>query len=70
MMSTAVMAFFGFFFWILNAMIFIPDQVIVETILLIFLITLFPHKNHLGRGIAWMSGQPTTSKLYFILIKP
>lgn len=49
MLSTAVMAFFGFFFWIINARLFTPDQVGIATTL-ISVMTLISSLSILGLG--------------------
>jgi len=49
MLSTAVMAFFGFFFWIINARLFKPEQVGIATTL-ISVLTLISTFSILGLG--------------------
>jgi O-antigen/teichoic acid export membrane protein len=49
MLSTAVMSFFGFFFWIINAHLYSPDQVGIATTL-ISVMTLISSLSILGFG--------------------
>lgn len=61
MLSTAVMAFFGFFFWIINARLFKPEQVGIATTL-ISVITLISSFSLLGLNSGIVRYLPTSDK--------
>ena len=61
MVSTAVMAFFGFFFWIVNARLFTPEQVGTATAL-ISVVTLISSFSLLGLNNALVRFLPTSER--------
>jgi len=61
MLSTAVMAFFGFFFWIINARLFKPEQVGIATTL-ISVLTLISTFSILGLGNSLIKYLPTSDR--------
>jgi O-antigen/teichoic acid export membrane protein len=61
MLSTAVMAFFGFFFWIICARLFNPEQVGIATTL-ISVMTLISTFSILGLGNSLIKYLPTSNK--------
>src|SRR3989344_962744 len=61
MLSTAIMAFFGFFFWIINARLFTPEQVGIATTL-ISVMTLISSFSLLGLGNGLIRYLPTSER--------
>lgn len=61
MLSTAVMAFLGFFFWIINARLFTPEQVGIGTTL-ISVMTLISTFSLLGLGNSLIKYLPTSER--------
>src|ERR1035437_7011030 len=61
MLSTAVMSFFGFFFWIINARLFKPEQVGIATTL-ISVVTLISSFSLLGLNSAIVRYLPTSER--------
>lgn len=61
MLSTAVMAFFGFFFWIINARLFTPEQVGIATTL-ISVMTLISSFSLLGLGNGLIRYLPSSKR--------
>lgn len=61
MLSTAVMAFFGFFFWIINARLYTPDQVGIATTL-ISVMSLISGFSLLGMGNSLIKYLPTSER--------
>lgn len=61
MLSTGVMAFFGFFFWMINARLFSPEQVGIATTL-ISAITLISSFSLLGLGNSLIRYLPTSDR--------
>lgn len=61
MLSTAVMAFFGFFFWIINARLFTPEQVGLGTTL-ISVLGLISSISLLGLNIGIIKYLPTSNR--------
>jgi O-antigen/teichoic acid export membrane protein len=61
MLSTAVMAFFGFFFWLINARLFTPDEVGLGTTLLSIL-TLISSFSLLGLNNGIIRYLPTSER--------
>jgi len=61
MLSTGVMSFFGFFFWIINARLFTPDQVGIGTTL-ISLMTLISSFSLLGLGNSLIKYLPMSAR--------
>jgi len=61
MMSTAVMAFLGFFFWIINARLFNPEQVGIATTL-ISVMTLISSFSFLGLGNSLIKYFPSSDR--------
>lgn len=61
MLSTAVMAFFGFFFWIINARLFKPEQVGIATTL-ISVVTLISSFSLLGLNNGIIRYLPTSER--------
>lgn len=62
MLSTAVMAFFGFFFWMINARLFTPEQVGIGTTL-ISVMTLISSFSLLGLGNSLIKYLPTSNRI-------
>lgn len=60
-LSTAVMAFFGFFFWMINARLFAPEQVGIGTTL-ISVMTLISSFSLLGLGNSLIKYLPTSER--------
>lgn len=61
MLSTGVMAFFGFFFWIINARLFTPEQVGLGTTL-ISVLSLISSISLLGLNIGIIKYLPTSNR--------
>jgi O-antigen/teichoic acid export membrane protein len=61
MLSTGVMAFFGFFFWIINARLFTPEQVGIGTTLISVMI-LISSFSLLGLGNSLIKYIPTSER--------
>src|SRR5579871_2349349 len=61
MLSTGVMAFFGFFFWILNARLYKPEQIGIATTL-ISVMTLISNFSLLGLNVGLVRFLPTSNK--------
>lgn len=61
MLSTAVMAFFGFFFWIINARLYTPDQVGIATTL-ISVMSLISSFSLLGMGNSLIKYLPISER--------
>jgi len=61
MLSMGVMSFFGFFFWIINARLFTPDQVGIGTTL-ISLMTLISSFSLLGLGNSLIKYLPMSAR--------
>lgn len=61
MLSTAVMAFFGFFFWIINARLYTPDQIGIATTL-ISVMGLISSFSLLGMGNSLIKYLPTSER--------
>lgn len=61
MLGTAVMAFFGFFFWVINTRLFKPEQVGIATTL-ISVVTLISSFGMLGLGSGLIKYLPTSER--------